>query len=136
MHIMNGLQTVFIVLILGVLETSLSFDNAVVNASVLQKMDPVRQHRFLTRGIAIAVFGMRILFPLVIVAIVGAITPRGALHLAISSPEQYAAILTSSHIVIAGFGGAFLIMVAFNFFLDAEKNNHRIRPIEKFLQKI
>ena len=27
-------------------------------------------------------------------------------------------------------------MVAFNFFLDAEKENHRIRPIEKFLQKI
>lgn len=136
MHIIWWLQVVFIVLILWILETSLSFDNAVVNATVLQKMSPKWQHRFLTRGIAIAVFGMRVIFPLIIVAIVWQIHPIAALTLAINDPSQYAHILTSAHYVIAGFGGAFLIMVAFNFFLDAEKQHHRIWPVEKTLQKI
>ena len=63
------LTTVFIVAVLSILEISLSFDNAVVNATVLKQMDPVWRHRFITWGIAIAVFGMRILFPLVIVAV-------------------------------------------------------------------
>jgi hypothetical protein len=38
----------FIVAVLGVLEVSLSFDNAVVNAKVLAGMDAVWRHRFLT----------------------------------------------------------------------------------------
>jgi hypothetical protein len=85
------------------LEVSLSFDNAVVNATVLKKMDAKWQHRFLTRGIAIAVFGMRIIFPLIIVAIVGGINPLAAFNLAVFDPDKYAAILTGSHITIAGF---------------------------------
>ncbi len=135
-NISAGLQAVFIILILGVLETSLSFDNAVVNASVLKQMSPLRQRRFLTRGIAIAVFGMRIIFPIAIVAIIGKINPFAAFQLALTDPNQYAQILTSSHIVIAGFGGTFLFMVALKFFLDAEKENHRIAIIERSLQKI
>ena len=47
-------------LILGVLEISLSFDNAVVNAKVLNRMHPIWQKLFLTVGILIAVFGMRL----------------------------------------------------------------------------
>ena len=58
----GALSTVFIVAVLGVLETSLSFDNAVVNATVLRHMTPLWRHRFLTWGIAIAVFGMRLVF--------------------------------------------------------------------------
>ena len=126
----------FIILILGVLETSLSFDNAVVNASVLKQMSPLRQRRFLTRGIAIAVFGMRILFPIIIVAIIGKINPFAAFQLALTDPNHYAQILTGSRIVIAGFGGSFLFMVALKFFLDAEKENHWIALIERSLQKV
>lgn len=136
MNIIWWLQAVFIVLILWVLETSLSFDNAVVNATVLEQMEPKRQKRFLTRGIAIAVFGMRIIFPLILVAIVWQINPIAALTLAISDPTQYANLLTSSHIVISWFGGAFLFMVAIKFFLNIEKESHWLWPIEKFLKKI
>lgn len=136
LNISAGIQTIFIVTILWILEVSLSFDNAVVNATVLKKMDPKRQHRFLTRWIAIAVFGMRIIFPLIIVAIVGWINPIAALHLAIFDPNTYAQILTASHITIAGFWGTFLLLVALNFFLDAEKETHRLGHIEKYLQKI
>ncbi|EKD25224.1 MAG: hypothetical protein ACD_80C00102G0016 [uncultured bacterium (gcode 4)] len=136
LDIAGGLQMAFIVIILWILEVSLSFDNAVVNAKILKKMDAKWQHRFLTRGMAIAVFGMRIIFPLIIVAIVGGINPLAAFNLAIFDPNQYATILTASHITIAGFGGAFLLLVALNFFLDAEKETHRIGYIEKYLQKI
>lgn len=135
MNVIVWLKSVFIILILWVLETSLSFENAVVNASVLEEMTPVRQQRFLTRWMAIAVFGMRILFPLIIVAIVWNINPLAALNLAIGDPSKYADILTSSRIILSGFGWSFLFMVALKFFLDLEKENHRIWPIEKILKK-
>jgi len=45
---MTGFATMFIVAILGVLETSLSFDNAIVNVGVLKMMDVKRRRRFLT----------------------------------------------------------------------------------------
>ena len=48
--------------VLAILEISLSFDNAIVNANKLAQMTPVWQKRFLTWGILIAVFGMRIIF--------------------------------------------------------------------------
>ena len=68
-HHGTGFLCIFIALILGILEISLSFDNAVVNAMKLEKMEAIWQHRFLTWGIAIAVFGMIFLFPLLVVSI-------------------------------------------------------------------
>ncbi len=60
----GGMVSIFIICaVLGVLEISLSFDNAIVNARILRDMSPKWQHRFLTWGIIIAVFGMRIVFP-------------------------------------------------------------------------
>ena len=66
---LGGFAFVYIAFLLIILEISLSFDNAVVNAKVLQKMEPVWQRKFIFYGIPIAVFGMRLLFPLAIVAI-------------------------------------------------------------------
>ena len=63
----NGFLSVFVVLFLAILEVTLSFDNAVVNAMKLEKMSKIWQQRFLTWGIVIAVFGMRLLFPIFIV---------------------------------------------------------------------
>ncbi|MBU2586754.1 MAG: DUF475 domain-containing protein, partial [Alphaproteobacteria bacterium] len=117
-------QVLWIVVILAVLEVSLSFDNAVVNASVLKGMDEVWQRRFLTWGIAFAVFGMRIVFPLAIVAIAAGIGPVEALNLSLNDPERYEELVGSAHIGIAGFGGAFLAMVGMKFFFDAEKSIH------------
>ena len=59
LHHGAGFVSVFIVAVLAVLEVSISFDNAVVNAIKLEKMNERWRHRFLTWGIAIAVFGMR-----------------------------------------------------------------------------
>lgn len=124
------LAILFICSVLGVLEISLSFDNAIVNAKILRDMDPVWQHRFLTWGIIIAVFGMRIVFPLAIVAIAAWIDPFSALKLAISNPEEYARIMQDAHIGIAAFGGTFLLMVGLKFFFDREKDVHWIKVIE------
>lgn len=127
----GAMTTLFICAVLGVLEISLSFDNAIVNARKLQDMTPVWQKRFLTWGIIIAVFGMRILFPLVIVAVAAEITPWAALDIAIFKPDQYAAIMEGSHVSISAFGGTFLMMVGLTYFFDGEKDVHWISWLEK-----
>jgi hypothetical protein len=129
-------STVFIVCLLSVLEVSLSFDNAVVNATVLADMTPAWRHRFLTWGIAIAVFGMRLVFPLVVVSVVAGIGPFEALRLAALEPHEYARILTSSHVVLGSFGGAFLGMVCLKYFFDTEKDVHWIRVVESRLSRL
>lgn len=126
----------WIIVILSVLEVSLSFDNAVVNASVLKEMDAVWQRRFLTWGIAFAVFGMRIVFPLAIVAIAAGIGPMQAINLSLNDPAEYERLVNSAHIGIAGFGGAFLAMVGMKFFFNADKDVHWIGTVERSLAKV
>lgn len=135
-NITQALGIVFIMGVLGVLEVSLSFDNAIVNAKTLEKMTPEWQHRFITWGMIIAVFGMRIVFPVLIVAIVSGLSMVDATLLAVNDHTKYSEILQSSHSLIAGFGGAFLFLVAFEFFFDAEKDVHWIHSIETKLVKL
>jgi hypothetical protein len=124
------LQTVFTVAVLAVLETSLSFDNAVVNATVMRDMTPVWRHRFLTWGMAVAVFGMRFVFPLMVVSIVAGIGPIEAVRLAAVEPDEYARILTSAKFALGAFGGSFLGMVCLKYFFDTEKEVHWVRALE------
>ena len=128
-------EMLWIILVLSILEISLSFDNAVVNASVLKDMDRVWQQRFLTWGILFAVFGMRIVFPLAIVAIAAGLGPIDAMNLSLNNPTEYERIVSGAHIGIAGFGGAFLAMVGLKFFFEGEKDVHWIDAIERFLSK-
>lgn len=132
----GAVTTMFIVFVLAILEVSLSFDNAVVNATVLQTMDPVWQRRFITWGMAIAVFGMRIVFPLVIVAVIGHLSPWAALHMAVTDPDAYARTISSAHVSVAAFGGAFLTMVGLKHFFDHEKDVHWIALIERPLARM
>ncbi|MEO1961880.1 MAG: DUF475 domain-containing protein, partial [Paracoccus sp. (in: a-proteobacteria)] len=125
----------FICTVLAVLEISLSFDNAIVNANKLKTMQPKWQHRFLTWGIVIAVFGMRIVFPLLIVVIAAGIGPWQAVVLAASRPEEYARIMHEARLPIAAFGGTFLLMVGLGFFFDGEKDVHWVRWLERRMQK-
>ncbi|PSJ39514.1 DUF475 domain-containing protein [Allosphingosinicella deserti] len=126
----------WIVIVLSVLEVSLSFDNAVVNAAVLKEMSPIWRKRFLTWGIAIAVFGMRVFFPLAIVAIAAHLGPIEAVKLAAANPAEYERIITGAHVGIAGFGGAFLAMVGLKFFFDQDKDVHWIDVIERRLARL
>lgn len=129
----SAMKIVFIMGVLGVLEISLSFDNAIVNAKVLGGMDEVWQKRFLTWGMIIAVFGMRLFFPILIVSLVGGMGMIDAVNLALNDHTQYSAILSSSHTLIAGFGGAFLLLVALDYFFDTEKDVHWVHIIESKL---
>lgn len=131
-----AMQALFITSVLAVLEVSLSFDNAIVNAVVLKKMTAVWRHRFLTWGMLIAVFGMRLVFPLAIVAVVGKIDPWSALVLAATQPDKYAELMLSAHLSVAAFGGAFLLMVTLNFFYDTGKELHWIPRIEKVFAQL
>lgn len=115
---------------LAALEISLSFDNAIVNAATLQTMTPVWRHRFLTWGILIAVFGMRLVFPLVIVAVAAHLGPLDALRMALFHPEDYARTLEHAHLAIAAFGGTFLMMVALHYFIDERKEVDWIARLE------
>ena len=128
--------TVFIAAMLAVLEVSLSFDNAVVNASVMQDMPPIWRHRFLTWGMAVAVFGMRFVFPLVVVSVVAGIGPFEAVRLAAVQPQEYARILTSARVALGAFGGTFLGMVCLKYFFDAEKEVHWLAALELRLVRL
>ncbi|MCL2667809.1 MAG: DUF475 domain-containing protein [Micrococcales bacterium] len=116
----GGPAALFLTFVLGVLEVSLSFDNAVVNARVLERMSDWWQNVFLTLGIVIAVFGMRLLFPLLMVGITANISPARALSLALekgdpNTPGTYTYLLHEAHPQIAGFGGMFLLMLFLDF---------------------
>ncbi|MFI9238660.1 DUF475 domain-containing protein [Streptomyces sp. NPDC053079] len=113
-----GWQGLAIVAILSVLEISLSFDNAVINAGILRKMNPFWQRIFLTVGILIAVFGMRLVFPVLIVAITAKLGPIEAVKVAIQDPDRYEALVTSAHPAIAAFGGMFLLMIFLDFIFE------------------
>lgn len=125
-----GIPAVYTVLLLCALEISVSFDNAVVNAKVLNTMTPVWQDRFITYGIPIAVFGMRFLFPLAIVAVAADISMLDTLTMAINTPEQYHHALEGNKLDIFAFGGAFLLMVFLSFFFDEDREEKWLNLLE------
>ena len=131
----SGLICIFIAFVLGILEVSLSFDNAVVNATKLKTMSPKWRHRFLTWGIAIAVFGMRFLFPLLVVSIFAHISIIKVLNIALHNAHLYAHYLHQTHATIVTFGGTFLMMLFLGFFLNPKKEIDWLKPIEKLLKK-
>lgn len=130
-----GVSTMFkallITSILAVMEVSLSFDNAVVNASVLKSWNPFWKMLFLTIGILVAVFGMRLIFPLLIVAVTADMGMMEVAQLALNHPNEYSARLMAHHAEIAAFGGMFLLLVFLNFMFDDEKDTHWFHWLER-----
>jgi hypothetical protein len=129
------LNALWITAVLGVLEVSLSFDNAVVNASVLRHWNEFWRKLFLTVGIVVAVFGMRLLFPLVIVSVATGLGLVDVWHMAIDTPQEYSRHLTEHHAEVSAFGGAFLMLVFLNFLFDSEKELHWLGWIEEKIGK-
>ena len=114
----DGWTALGLVAILAVLEISLSFDNAVVNAGILKKMNAFWQKIFLTVGVLIAVFGMRLVFPVAVVAITAKLNPYDAVHLALTDKDHYEQLVTDAHPAIAAFGGMFLLMIFLDFIFE------------------
>ena len=132
----TGLTCVFIALVLAILEISLSFDNAVVNAMKLEGMSEKWRHRFITWGILIAVFGMRFLFPLLVVAIFAKLNILTVLDMAFNDVNKYAHYLELTHAPIVAFGGSFLLMLFMDYFTETKKEVHWIECVECHFQKL
>ena len=118
----SGFKMLFVTFFLSILEITLSFDNAVITALILEKMTPKWQHRFLTWGILVAVFGMRFLFPVLIVSIFSKLSLIKTIHLAIEDVARYTHYLHIAHTPLVTFGGAFLMMVGLEYFFSENKN--------------
>lgn len=132
----GALSAFLLVGILAVMEVSLSFDNAVVNASVLKHWDEFWKMLFLTVGILVAVFGMRLLFPLLIVGVTADMGMVEVAKLALNDPEAYSAKLMAHHAEIAAFGGMFLLLVFLNFLFDPDKEVHWFYWLEEKLGRL
>ncbi len=130
-----GSEALILVIILSVLEVTLSFDNAVVNAGVLKKMNAKWQQRFLTWGILLAVFGTRFVLPIIIVSLAVWASPLYITMLAFQDPDAYSALLHEVHGSITTFGGVFLLMVSLKYFFNKAKSVHWIQSVERHLVK-
>lgn len=128
------MSALFICFVLALMEVSLSFDNAVVNASVLKHWDAFWKMIFLTVGMLIAVFGMRLVFPIVIVAVTADMGMVEVVQLALNNPKEYSAKLMEHHAEIAAFGGMFLLLVFLNFVFD-DKDIHWFGWLERKLAR-
>lgn len=131
-----GFNAAFIALLLIILEVTFSFENAVINARVLKLMSKFWQQIFLTIGILVAVFGMRIVFPIILVAITAQLPAQEVLNLAFNQPERYSEYLEAANPTIAAFGGMFLLMVFLHFFLFENNENRWIKRIEHIFDKL
>lgn len=132
----GGLGAAALTGILILLEASISFDNATVNATVLRKMGRRWQTVFLTVGIAIAVFGMRVAFPILIVAFAVKLGVGEVVNQALNAQEEYARNVEKAIPIIASFGGMFLLLVFLEYFLDPEREMHWIGPVERALGRV
>lgn len=131
-----GITALFTVLVLTLLETTFSADNAVVNSKVLTTLSPFWQKLFMTAGIFIAVFVVRFLLPIIIVAFSAGIGFHDVVNLALHHPHEYEQELTKAEPVISAFGGTFLLMITLSYFIDYNKKTHWLPYLEKYLGKL
>jgi hypothetical protein len=136
----GGWAAVVLCVILSLMEVSLSFDNAVVNARVLERMSAFWQKIFLTVGILIAVVGMRLIMPLVLVSATTGLSFGEVITLALEKgdPEvvgTYGHYLHDAHPQIAAFGGLFLLMLFLDFMFE-DRDIKWLTWLEKPLAKL
>jgi len=131
----GAVSAMYIVLVLAAIEVSLSFDNAVVNAGVLKDMNTFWRKMFLTVGIFVAVFGMRLVFPVAIVSVSANMGMLEVARLALDNPTEYSKQLSAHSAEVSMFGGIFLLMVFLSYFFDSEKDVHWVHWLESRMSK-
>lgn len=135
-QIFMGVEAMLIAATLMIIEVTFSFDNAIINAKTLTKMSSFWQRMFMTVGILIAVFGMRVVFPILIVMATAGLSWGDVIHLALQQPDEYAKALQHAHPAIAAFGGMFLFTLALHFFFDDSRDVRWLQSIERPMQEI
>ncbi|MEK7626188.1 MAG: DUF475 domain-containing protein [Patescibacteria group bacterium] len=129
-----GTSALILTLVLAALEITFSFDNAVINAKILKNMSTGWQQAFIWVGIPIAVFGVRVFLPLLIVSMIAGSSVVEITNMALNDPEQYAHLLDEAHYMISSFGGIFLLMLALDFFFENKKVRW-LKGIESIMMK-
>ncbi|MDB5170071.1 MAG: hypothetical protein JWN82_467 [Candidatus Saccharibacteria bacterium] len=122
-------------IVLIAIEVAFSFDNAVVNAKILEHMSRIWQQIFLTFGMIIAVLGMRLVFPILIVSLTAGLSFGKVIDLALNNPDHYAHYLELAHPSISAFGGAFLLTLGLYFLFDKHRREKWWTSLEVFFQK-
>jgi hypothetical protein len=131
---LGTLGILWIVFVLGILEVSLSFDNAVVNATVLKDMDEKWRRRFLTWGICHRRVRHAHHLPGRDRRDRRALRP-GPIELRLAAPSRslYEHYIEEPISASPASAGAFLAMVGLKFFFDSDKDVHWIAVVEKQL---
>lgn len=131
----GGIAELWLFLVLVLLEVTFSFDNAVVNSKILERMSKFWQTLFLTVGIFFAVFVVRFLLPIFIVMLSSGNGFMNVVDMALNKPAEYGETLHAAAPVINAFGGTFLMMIGVSYFMDRNKDIHWLGRVEKFLTK-
>lgn len=133
--VLGGPGLLTTVVLLAIFEISISFDNAVVNATVLRRMSRFWQRMFLTLGILIAVVGVRLVLPLICLSAATGLPPQQASTLAAQDGEVAHRITEASAPVLMPFGAVYLLMI-FLGFAFADRDVLWLGPVESVLQRI
>ena len=124
------------VMVLIAIEIAFSFDNAIINSKVLERLSHFWQHLFLTLGIVVAIVGMRLLFPILIVVLTAHLGWHEVIKEALHQPTLYTTHLAAAHVAIAAFGGGFLLTLALYFLFDDEREVLWLEQLERRLQRV
>lgn len=114
---LGGIRSATVVAMLAVLEVALSFDNAVVNATVLRRFNERWQKLFLSVGIIIAVVGMRLVIPMAVLVAATRRNPADVIRMSVQDPNNFGHQILAVQPLIASFGGVFLLMIFMDYFL-------------------
>lgn len=123
------------VALLAVLEVSMSFDNAIVDATVLRRLPRFWQRVYLTAGVAVAVVGMRFALPLLFVCGITGLPPQAAVGLAVKEPAIYHQIIGAAEPALIPFGEIYLLMIFLDFVFESREVNW-LRPVEQLLARL
>lgn len=132
----SGFGATVTIIILIAIEIALSFDNAIINAKVLERLSRFWQQLFLTVGMVFAIVGMRFVFPILIVMVTANLPWGTVIDDALHHPKVYGEHLAEAHAAISAFGGAFLLTLTFYFLFDDARKVLWLKEFEKALQKI
>jgi uncharacterized protein len=132
----SGLGAAVTTIILIAIEIAFSFDNAIINAKILERLSHFWQQLFLTVGMIFAIVGMRFVFPILIVMVTADLSWGAVLDDALHHPKVYGEHLAEAHAAISAFGASFLLVLTFYFLLDDERKELWLKRLERSLQKI
>lgn len=119
--VLFGPLSVFPYMMLSVVEVSFSFDNAIVNARWLVQMGERWQKLFLTLGLVIAVGGVRLVLPILVVMATAQLDFADVTRLALLDQSRYSTLLSDAHAQVELFGGTFLLLVFLDFIFGDDK---------------